>query len=83
MSRAPAGLLPLAVLFSIAIAPARAADVVAARAELYTAYAAKLEKLATECQQKNQLESAERLRSWLPERTADKLHEASFCCSKN
>lgn len=73
MSRATAGVLSLVVLFSIARAPARAADVVAARADLYAAYAARLEKLAAECQEQKQLEAAQRLRSWLPERAPDKL----------
>jgi hypothetical protein len=58
MSRATARLLSLAflVLFSIAAAPARAGDVVAARADLYATYAAQLEKLATECQEQKQRE---------------------------
>lgn len=73
MSRATAGILSLVVLSLILRAPARAADVVAARADLYTAYAANLEKLAAECHEQKHLEAAERLRSWLPERAADKL----------
>lgn len=73
MSRATARLLSLVVLSLINLAPARAGDVVAARADLYAAYAAQLEKLAAECQEQKQPEAAERLRAWLPERAPDKL----------
>ena len=73
MSRTPAGSLLFVVLLALVSAPARASDVLAERAKLYTAYAAALDKLGAQCEAADNSQAAKRLRSWLPERASDKL----------
>jgi hypothetical protein len=73
MSRATAPSVLCIVLLAASPAAARASDVVAARADLYANYAAKLAQLAAWCAERQLSEPVKALQTWLPPRDPDHL----------
>jgi hypothetical protein len=73
MSRAKTLVLLWVMLVVNGRAPARASDLIEARAALYAGYAVQLEQLASWCREQSLTDAAEPLRSWLPTRDPDQL----------